>query len=129
MKVKLLIGGLMLACLPFLVNAQVKINEKNGKVKTKSVPAWGPAHHYVGDKYVYFPDYYTYYEPERGYVYWNKGTWTTTTTVPTYMSKVDLNRARVQVIEDMSVRPETRYKTYIEQYPAQKVEVTVPIPE
>ncbi len=123
----------MLACLPFLGSAQETVTKtvtKNGKTKTKTrtTPSWGTAHHYNGDKYVYFPDYYTYYEPDRGYVYWNNGTWTTSSTVPSYMSKVDMNSARVQIIDDMTVRPETRYKTYMETYPAQKVEVTVPMP-
>jgi hypothetical protein len=121
MKVKYLVGGLLLALMPFSGIAQ--------KTKTYVVPEWGPAHKYKGDKYVYFPDYYSFYDPARGYVYWNNGTWTTTTEVPVYMSKVNLNKARVQVIEDMSAAPETRYKTYIKTYPARKVEVVVPIPE
>jgi hypothetical protein len=45
------------------------------------------------------------------------------------MSKVDMNGARMQVIEETTVRPETQYRTYIQQYPAQKVEVTVPVPD
>ena len=134
MKLKLLFAGTALACLPLLAGAQQTVTKTvtkgNGKTKSKTytTPSWGAAHQYTGDKYVYFPDYYTYYEPDRGYVYWNNGKWTTSSSVPSYMSSVDLNSARVQIIEDMSTRPETRYRTYMETYPAQKVEVTVPMP-
>jgi hypothetical protein len=131
MKLKLLVGGCMLAFMPFLGTAQemTKTKTHNGKMKSKTIPTWGPAHQYTGEKYVYFPDYYTFYEPDRGYVYWNNGKWTTSTTVPSYMSKADMNAARMQVIEETTVRPETQYRTYIQQYPAQKVEVTVPVPD
>lgn len=132
MKLRLLFGGLMLACLPLLCSAQgkTKTTEHNGKVKTKQSPSWAAAHHYTADRDVYFPDYYTFYDPERGYIYWNSGKWTTSTTVPSYMSNVDMNSARIQIIdEDTHMRPEVKYKTYRETYPAQKVEVTVPIPD
>jgi len=125
MKMNLMLGGLMMMLLPFTNFAQTT-KVKGDKTKTK--PSWWAPHHLTTDKYVYFQDYYTYYEPDRGYVYWNDGKWTTTTTVPAFMSTVDLNAARVQTIDDMSARPEVKYKYYMETYPAQKVEVTVPMP-
>jgi hypothetical protein len=124
MKRNLLLGALMVF-LPLLLSAQ-ETKVKGNKMKTK--PSWWGTHHITGEKYVYFPDYYTYYEPDRGYVYWNETKWTTSETVPSYMSSVDLNSARVQVIEETTTRPEVKYKYYMKTYPAQKVEVTVPVP-
>jgi hypothetical protein len=129
MKLQLLAGGLLLICLPLLSNAQTKTKEyKHGSVKTKSKPGWYTTHQVTEDKYVYFPDYYMFYEPDRGYVYWQNGKWTTSSSVPSYMQSVDLNSARIQTIDDMSTRPEIKYKTYMQSYPAQKVEITVPMP-
>jgi hypothetical protein len=122
----------MLVCLPFLSNAQekIKMRDYRGKTKTKiELPSWSTTHRYTGDRHVFFPDYNTFYDPNRGYVYWKGSAWTTSTVVPTYMSKVDLNKARIQILEDeITVMPETRYRVYHEKYPAQKVEVVVPVP-
>jgi hypothetical protein len=134
MKARLLITALMLACLPLLATAQITQSrevEKNGKKKTKTatIPEWGPAHEYLGDKYVYFPDYYFYYQPDKGYIYWENGGWTTSTDIPSYLSTIDLSRARIQIIEDLETSPQARYRTYTGNYPQRKVEVTVPVPE
>jgi hypothetical protein len=135
MKLKLLLGALMLVSMPFLCSAQEKTKAKpNGKMKTKgssgASPSWAAAHQYNNDRSVYFPDYYTFYEPNRGYIYWNNDNWATSATVPPFMSSSDLNRARVQQIEgDASGHPENQYNNYKNMYPAQKIEVVVPVPD
>lgn len=138
MTANLLAGLIMFMGVPLMAVAQseagqttvTKTIEKNGKKKTKTrtMPDWAAAQNYSGDQCVYFPDYYTFYEPGRGYVYWNNGAWTSAGTLPSYMTDVNLNRARMQILNDVSARPETRYRNYIESYPAQKVEVAVPVP-
>jgi len=125
---------LMLAFLPALSHAQTKVKtEGNGqtKVKTKgNPPVWAPAHGYRENRSVYFPDYYLFYQPGRGYVYWNNDAWTTSTTVPVYMNGVNLNNARMQMLSDIDVTtsPEQNYQVYLRQYPAQPVQITVPVP-
>lgn len=121
--------------MPLLSSAQdkkIKTYDYQGKMKTKTLPTWAPAHHYAGDKYVYFRDYYTFYDPARGYVYWDKpnGRWVTSSSVPVYLNSVDLNAARMEILdENTTVQPETRIKVYREKYPAERVKVVVPIPE
>jgi hypothetical protein len=132
MKLKTLLTATLFLSMPFFCAAQGKMKEKDrpGKSKMKASPAWASAHQYHNDRDVYFPDYYTFYDPERGYVYWNEGKWVNSTSVPTYMHKVDLNKARVQIIEeDVQMHPETKYTIYKQTYPAEKVEVTVPVPD
>ena len=94
-------------------------------------PSWAPAHGYRNDRHVYFQDYHTFYDPNRGYVYWQDGQWISSTTSPTFLNGVDLNTARVQVLQDvdLNTRPELQYRTYRNQFPARRVEVTIPIPE
>src|SRR5438477_356004 len=77
-----------------------KEKDRPGKMKTKATPAWAAAHQYHNDHDVYFPDYYTFYDPQRGYIYYKEGHWVNTTTVPTYMRSVDMNKARVQIIQE-----------------------------
>lgn len=102
-----------------------------GKTVKKGPPAWAPAHGYRAKQHVYFPDYYTFYDPYRdGYSYWNNGGWSFSSILPAFLSNIDLGKARMQLLTDIPVttRPETRYSTYIRQYPAQPVGVAVPVP-
>src|SRR5437762_1987213 len=127
MKTKLLVGAILFACWTFSGTAQVtKTKEHKGVVKSKTKPAWWTAHSLTSDKHIYFPDYYVFYEPDKGYVYWNNGKWINSSSVPAYMGPVDLNTARIQVIDDMASRPELEFRTYSRTYPAQKVDITVP---
>lgn len=122
MKLNLIFCFYLFVLLPFLCYAQ-------GKVKMKNTPAWAASHHYTGQQDVYFPDYYTFYDPENGYYYWNDGKWTSSPTVPAFMSSVDLNKARMEVIkEDIKPDIQKEYLLYKKKYPAKKVEVTVPVP-
>lgn len=129
---RLLCCAMLFVSIPFFCGAQGKMKEKDrpGKSKMKASPSWASSHHYTNDRDVYFPDYYTFYDPERGYIYYNNGTWVNTTTVPSYMSTVDMNKARIEVIkEDVQMHPETKFTIYRQTYPAQHVEVTVPVPD
>ncbi|RQO30761.1 hypothetical protein DBR32_08515 [Taibaiella sp. KBW10] len=95
-------------------------------------PAWAPAHGYRMKQHLYFPDYYAYYDPRRnGYVYWNNSAWIFSPVVPPYMSGVDLNRARVQVIGDLPLnkRPEANWRRYYRAYPPSgRVQVNINLP-
>jgi hypothetical protein len=131
MKSKLL-AGIMLICVPFFCSAQGKMKDKEykGKMKMKGDPQWASSHHYTGGKDVYFPDYYTFYDPQAGYVYWNSGKWETSATLPAFLSTVDLNNARVELIqENVITQPQKEYLIYKKRYPARKVEITVPVPD
>lgn len=146
---QLLIAGLILLA-PLGTFAQGKGNGNgngNGKYKHKKTkvvrtvkhngrkgggpPPWAPAHGYRAKQHVYFPDYYTFYDPNRnGYVYWNNDNWLFSQVLPAFLSSVDLGTARMQVLSDvpLTTRPETRYTVYRERYPAQQVAVVVPVP-
>jgi hypothetical protein len=130
MTVRLLLGGFLLASLPFLCNAQEKVKEHdNGKMKTKEKPKWAAAHHYNMRQDVYFPDYYTFYDPEQGYYYYSEGKWTTSSNPPDFLQSADLNNARMEVIkEEIRTDPQKEYIIYRKRYPARKVEITVPEP-
>lgn len=85
------------------------------------MPSWATAHNYKNDKYVYFPDYYTFYSPQRGYIYYKDGGWTSSLNMPTFMSRKDVNVARAQILDNvpMNSYPERDFSTYLNQYPAQ----------
>jgi hypothetical protein len=111
-------------------NVKMKPKRMNDEVVVDGPPDWAPAHGYRRDRHVYFQDYYTFYDPNRGYVYWQGDRWVNSPTVPVFLDRVDLGKARIQVLNDLdlSVRPEERYQTYQQLYPAERVEVTVPVP-
>ena len=130
---------LLLACTtPFLVLAQdAPVKHKSHKHKTTTkpqqvkAPQWAAAHNYDATSHVYFPDYYTFYDPNRGgYVYWDKGTWVVTPAVPPYMEKVDLSHSRIQILKGLSLdlHPELDYPHYMELYPPVNGNNMVPVP-
>ena len=103
--------------------------------KAAVVPPWAAAHKYDASAHVYFPDYYTYYDPNRGgYVFWNDGKYTFTPAVPPFLEKVDLSKSRIQILKGLSLdlHPEENYPYYMKQYPADNNNndgmVPVPIP-
>ena len=122
--------------LPVMAGAQ-EIHPKSRKEKktqtrnNTAMPSWGKAQHYKNDRYVYFPDYYTFYSPERGYTYYQNGNWTSSANMPGYMNNADLNKARTHKLNDVpnSAYPEKDFSTYINQYPAQSnMNPSVPVP-
>ena len=144
MNMKLLAAGVALAFLPFFCNAQekVKIKQKDDgttkvkmddeKVKIKSAPpSWANAHGYRNNMHVYFPDYYTFYDPNRGYTYWDGDSWETTMTMPAFIADVDLNAARVEILNNarLEEHPELKYDIYMREFTAKPVTgVTVIVP-
>src|SRR5580692_2562691 len=121
---------LMIWLLPFVCSAQDNKAVKHTKHKHKSVhrtakkatalPPWAAAHNYDATAHVYFPDYYTYYDPQRGgYVYWDNGKFTFNPSVPPYMENVDLGKERIQILKGLSLdlHPELDYPHYMELYP------------
>jgi hypothetical protein len=147
---KKLLMILMMGAMPFVVSAQGngkgKGHGKHGKVKHTKVmktkeyrgyrvkggpPAWAPAHGYRAKQHVYFPDYYTFYDPNRnGYVYWGGNGWQFSPSTPGFLNGVNLGAARMQLMNDvpLATRPEVYYDRYSSTYPARAVNINVNIP-
>jgi hypothetical protein len=116
------------------------VKHKKTKHKTKTVavtkvakplPDWAAAHNYTGESHVYFPDYYTYYDANRGgYVFWENNQWSFTPTSPPYMTNVDLGKERVQILKNLSLelQPELDYPNTMKLYPAVHDYDNVPVP-
>lgn len=104
-----------------------KVNKSYGNVYSnskynnrKKLPSWANAHRYNAKKHVYFRDYDLFYDARRrGYVYNRKNKWIFSRNIPSYLRGVDLNRARVQVLNDLAYdsRPEQYYGRYTKRYP------------
>ena len=138
MNCKILISSFLIALLPlgcYAQNSNVKHkHSKAAKAKTAKVPNWASAHEYDATAHAYFPDYYTYYDPNRGgYVYWQNGSYTFTPSLPPFMKNADLSKSRVQILKGLSLdmHPEQNYPYYMKMYPAVDAndrKVPVPIP-
>ncbi len=131
---------LMICILPFCGHAQDN-TAKHTKHKHKAThktakatvaPPWAAAHNYDATAHVYFPDYYTFYDPNRGgYVYWSGGQYVFTPAMPPVMEKADMGKARIQILKGISLdlHPELNYPYYMKQYPADNNGNTmVPVP-
>ncbi len=132
MKTKLIIWGFTLAIMPTIIFAQeTKKTKGMHSYRRHKMPSWGKFHNYANDKYVYFPDYYVFYSPDRGYIYWDNNNWTTSRDMPSSMSRIDLNAARLQILDaSLSSFPEKDFSTYANQNPAQSVNgVMTPMPQ
>ena len=136
MKNKLLVV-LLIALMPFMAAAQdTKTNTTKTKhkktAKTGKMPAWASAQNYDATSHVYFPDYYSFYDPNRGgYVFWEKGKWSFSPSVPPFLANVDLSKSRVQILKGLSLdlHPEENYPYYMEMYPPDENNNTkVPVP-
>lgn len=134
MKLRYFVIAILIILIPVLCYSQGHGKHKSHKAKHSKVkhmsPGWGKKHGYQNNYHVYFPDYYTFYDPARGYVYWNNNYWVTSQSLPSFLTSVDLGRARIQILtnEPLSAHPEVRYHTYIGQYPARNIGISIPIP-
>ena len=98
---------------------------------THNLPAWAASHNYKGMSHVYFPDYYSFYDPQRGgYVFWDNGKWAFTPALPPYMSNTDMSKTRIQILKGLSLdlHPETNYPHYMKLYPPIPGNEKVPVP-
>lgn len=120
MKSIILLAAIMLFCLPLTGNAQ--------NVKTKTKPKWITVQHYTMEQAVYFPDYRTFYDPGKGYYYYDNSKWISSETPPAYLNDVDLGAARMEYIEERTFDPVKNYMKYGKMYPVQKVYPGVPTP-
>jgi len=145
--------ALLLCAIPFLLHTQPASaqgkakghhkHEKAGKAYEKGYrqgskrkgggpPPWAPAHGYRAKNHVYFPDYYTFYDPRRnGYVYWNNNNWTFSPSVPSFMANIDLGKARIQLLGDIPLTslPEPNFSRYYRMYPPSgSVNIRIPHP-
>ena len=136
---KIILTIILLAIVPFAGYTQEKTAKHTDRKTHKaaregSVPSWAAAHNYDADAHVYFPDYYTYYDPNRrGYVYWDKDKYVFTPALPAFLEKVDLSKSRVQILKGLSLdlHPEQNYPHYMQLYPPDgsgHTMVPVPIP-
>jgi hypothetical protein len=84
----------------------------------------------LNDRPVYFPDYYLFYTPERGYIYWQEGQWVSGPDIPSFVKEADLKRARTHIIEDEEINayPEKQFTRYRDDFPAESLEKPVPVP-
>jgi hypothetical protein len=109
-----------------------KQGAKTNYVRRGGPPSWAPAHGYRAKNHVYFPDYYTFYDPRRnGYVYWNNNTWSFSPSVPSFMANIDLGRARIQVLGDLplTTQPEPDFNRYYGMYPPSgSININIPHP-
>lgn len=83
-------------------------------------PAWARAHRYNMSRHVYFPEYYTFYDANRGgYTYWGGNDWVFTTSVPSFLVNVNLGRARIQVMSDVPLgyAPQGYFRRYHKRFP------------
>ncbi|XZF15324.1 hypothetical protein ACTHGU_04240 [Chitinophagaceae bacterium MMS25-I14] len=79
---------------------------------------------------IYFPDYYTFYDPARkSFVYWDENQWKTSSEKPALLKDADMGRTRVQFLKDENLAlPEDNIERYMKLYPAQPVSPTVTVP-
>lgn len=84
------------------------------------------------NQFLYFPDYYAFYDPKRGYVFWDlkTQTWISSFEVPAFMSSVDMSKTRIQILDGLSLDlyPELNYPNYMKLYPARQNDPRVPVP-
>jgi hypothetical protein len=143
---KNLVAALLICLSPFTLLAQDAAHQdtkhkhkttksaKTAKTSRTAVPPWAAAHKYDASAHVYFPDYYTYYDPNRGgYVFWNNGKYTFTPALPPFLEKVDLGKSRIQILKGLSLdlHPEQNYPYYMKLYPPDNSGnsmVPVPVP-
>lgn len=121
--------------LPFAVLAQdnhVPDAQQTNKPRTVKVPSWAEAQQYDATAHVYFPDYYTFYDPVRGgYLYWDQNNFSFSPNVPSFLEKVDLSKSRIKILKGLSLdlHPELNYPYYMKLYPPNSDgNATVPVP-
>lgn len=133
MKRKLIIVALLMAATPIIADAQHAkgAGHHYSNEMHYGTPSWGQAHNYMNDRYVYFPDYFTFYSPTRGYIYANdKYGWSASHAVPASMRGADMSKVRVQLLDvPLKAYPEKKFESYYMHYPAQPVNgVMTPVP-
>lgn len=130
MKRRLLAIILTLATIGTSV-AQEKKGTGNKKAQQKAQTSNLPAA-FQSNKHLYFPDYYAFYDPQRGYIFWNEEEkeWNSSQQIPKFMSEVDMSKTRIQILEGLSLdlRPEQNYPNYMKLYPATQNNPKVPVP-
>lgn len=103
-----------------------------GTFKNTPPPNWATPHHYDASEHVYFPDFYTFYDPNRGgYVFWQDDRWIFSPSLPTFMTGVDLGTARIEPLHDITLpmHPEDYYARYFSTFPPRPiVNINIPIP-
>lgn len=78
----------------------------------------------------YYPDFYTFYDPKRGYIYWQDSTWYVSRERPAFMKEAQKGRVRIELLHDRTIGayPEDNAERYMKLYPAQNVTPTTPVP-
>ncbi|HRO42839.1 MAG TPA: hypothetical protein PL009_08395 [Flavipsychrobacter sp.] len=129
--------GIMMFC-AISTSAQTKMKDASPKAKktaqaqksTKASSSKKKSFH--SSKPVYFPDYYAFYDPARGYVFWNETThtWNESQQPPKFMMNIDMSKTRIQLIEGLhlDLRPEQNYPNYMKLYPARENDPKIPVP-
>ena len=109
---------------------------KARKERRPEVPAsqgFSPrASEFRSSQHVYFPDYYAFYDPNRGFVFWNaeSRSWQSSLEPPIFLKEVDMSHTRIQILKGLSLdlHPERNYPNYMKLYPAREADPKVPVP-
>ncbi len=108
-----------------------KVYDNTYRYRGGSIPVWAKEQQYNGKHHVYFPDYFTFFDPKRnGYVYWNGNQWTFSQAVPDFLLNVDLGRVSLVTMEHVSLRtePYLYFDDYYKAYPPSFRTESVPEP-
>lgn len=78
----------------------------------------------------YYPDFYAFYDPARGYVYWQDSAWQVSRERPAFMKEAQKGRVRIELLHDRTIGtyPEDNFERYMKLYPPQNVTPTTPVP-
>lgn len=118
---------LLLAVFVLTVWATSAMAQSPKQKKSKTQKSWQNT---PPDQAAYYPDFYTFYDPARGYVYWQDSTWQVSRERPKFMKEAQKGRVRVELLHDRTIGtyPEDNAERYMELYPAQNVTPTTPVP-
>lgn len=100
--------------------AQSRQQKKNRKINRQEAPK----------QTAYYPDFYTFYDPQRGYIYWQDSSWYVSRERPKFMKETRKGKVRVELLHDRTIGtyPEDNAERYMQLYPAQNVTPTTPVP-
>ena len=110
---------------------EIKSVESHEAHSALPVPKSSLAQGYMNDRPVYFPDYYLFYTPRRGYIFWSDGGWQSSATLPDHLKKANLKSGRARILDASpeNENPEKRFKQFRKDFPAQVLAEAVIVPE
>ena len=104
-------------------NTKKPVHKHAKTVKTANatiLPQWAAEKEYNPTTRAYLPDYYSYYDPERGgYVYWQNGQYSFTPATAPYAEKAEGGKSELRLSKAFSLdlHPQLDYPYYMTLYP------------